>query len=357
MTSILFRPTFTLATLLLVVVFAASQSNAQKTEPEPKLKALIIDGQNNHPVWPKSTVMMKQYLEETGLFEVSVARTKFTWRSKREKDYLPFAGVAVGEELPKPKTDPDFAPAFKDYDVVISNFGNAAADWPEATRTAFELYVAHGGGFVTVHAADNSFGDWLEYNKIIGLGGWGGRTTKTGTYLYYDKEGKLIRDDGPGKVGAHGAQHNISIVVRAEHPITAGLPENWLSAKDECYSFLRGPAENITVLATGQNNTRKSSAGRHEPLLMVLRYAQGRIFHTTLGHDSYSFEGVGFITTFTRGCQWAATGAVTLPVPEDFPTHDKPSSRTFSRAIEGSEDGAERERSEKAGDNGSQKKD
>ena len=42
-----------------------------------KLKALIVDGQNNHLVWPKSSVMMRQYLEETGLFEVDVARTRY----------------------------------------------------------------------------------------------------------------------------------------------------------------------------------------------------------------------------------------------------------------------------------------
>ena len=28
-----------------------------------KIKVLIVDGQNNHVVWPKSTIMMKQYLE------------------------------------------------------------------------------------------------------------------------------------------------------------------------------------------------------------------------------------------------------------------------------------------------------
>jgi hypothetical protein len=38
-----------------------------------KLKALIVDGQCNHAVWPKGTVMMKQYLEDSGLFEVAVA--------------------------------------------------------------------------------------------------------------------------------------------------------------------------------------------------------------------------------------------------------------------------------------------
>ena len=51
---------------------------------------------------------------------------------------------------------------------------------------------------------------------------------------------------------------------------------------------------------------------------MVLTYGQGRVFHTTLGHDGYSFACVGFIITFTRGTEWAATGKVTLPVPADF---------------------------------------
>jgi type 1 glutamine amidotransferase len=62
---------------------------------------------------------------------------------------------------------------------------------------------------------------------------------------------------------------------------------------------------------------------------MVLTYGKGRIFHTTLGHDDYSCEGVGFITTFLRGVQWAATGKVTLPVPADFPTAEESTSRTF----------------------------
>jgi len=60
---------------------------------EAKVKVLIVDGQNNHEVWPKSTIMMKQYLEETGLFEVDICRTKFTWKAERETACLPLAGV------------------------------------------------------------------------------------------------------------------------------------------------------------------------------------------------------------------------------------------------------------------------
>ncbi len=307
----------------------ATQAVDRAQAQAPKLKALIVDGQNNHVAWPKSTVMMKQYLEETGIFKVDVARTKFTWRAEREKKFLTLAGVEMGENLEKPKSDPDFAPSFKDYDVVISNFGNNAAPWPQETQKAFEDYMKSGGGFVTVHAADNSFGNWPEYNKIIGIGGWGGRKAKSGVYVYYDEKGNLKRDESNGKVGGHGPQHNIPISLRTEHPITKGMPENWLSAKDECYAFLNGPAENMTVLATGKDATKKGKTNRHEPVLMVVKYGQGRVFHTTLGHESYSCEGVGFITTFLRGCQWAATGEVTLPIPDDFPTHEESKSRPF----------------------------
>ena len=53
------------------------------------------------------------------------------------------------------------------------------------------------------------------------------------------------------------------------------------------------------------------------------------MFHTTLGHAAYSCECVGFITTFLRGAEWAATGEVTIPIPDDFPTATKSSVRKF----------------------------
>ncbi len=297
---------------------------------EAKLKVLIVDGQNNHEVWPKSTIMMKQYLEETGLFEVDICRTKFTWKAEREKAYLPLAGVGETQDLKEPKTDPDFIPAFKKYDVVVSNFGWKAADWPEETQKALEKFMTRGGGFVSVHAADNSFPDWHEYNRMIGLGGWGDRNEKHGPYVYYTNEGVLIRDTSPGSAGAHGPQHLIPITVRvANHPITKGMPEVWMTTKDECYAKLRGPAENMTILATGKDMSGKAPTDRHEPILMALDYGKGRVFHTTLGHDDYSCEGVGFIISFIRGVEWAATGKVTIPIPDDFPTSENSTSRKF----------------------------
>jgi type 1 glutamine amidotransferase len=297
---------------------------------EAKLKVLIIDGQNNHEVWPKSTIMMKQYLEETGLFTVDIKRTQFTWKAGREKAYLPLAGVGETQDLKEPKTDPDFILSFKKYDVVVSNFGWKAADWPKETQKALEKYMKSGGGFVSVHAADNSFPTWLEYNKMIGLGGWGDRNEKDGPYVYYTNEGELVRDPSPGGAGAHGPQHVVPVTIRvADHPITKGLPKHWLTAKDECYAKLRGPGENMVILATGKDMTENAPTDRHEPILMVLTSGTGPTLHTTQRHDDYSCEGVRFITTLTRGVEWAATGKVTQPVPADFPTSEESTSRKF----------------------------
>ena len=120
----------------------------------------------------------------------------------------------------------------------------------------------------------------------------------------------------------------------ANHPITKGLPSEFMHSQDELYERLRGPAENMTILATAYASPDKNGSGRHEPTLMAINYGKGRIFHSTLGHADYSCQCVGFITTFLRGVEWAATGKVTIGVPADFPTPDKSSSREFKAKSE-----------------------
>ena len=329
-------PFFAVAVISIIAIAAACQTT-NKTEEQPpkpqapkKMKALIVDGQNNHAVWPKSTIMMKKYLEDTGLFEVDVARTKFTWKAGREKGYLPLANAGESEDLRQPKADPNFSPDFKKYDVVISNFGWKAAEWPEKTKKNFEEYMKNGGGLVVVHAANNSWPKWKEFNIMIGLGGWGGRNEKSGPYVYYNKEGKLVRDTSKGRCGSHGPQKPFLITMRdKKHPITKDIPDFWMHMPDECYSRLRGPALNMTILATACDTPALQKEGRNEPMLMTIKYHKGRVFHTTLGHDTKAFECAGFITTFNRGTEWAATGKVTIPVPKDFPSAKKTSSRDF----------------------------
>ncbi len=305
------------------------------TPEDAKIKVLIVDGQNNHAFWPKTTIMMKQYLEESGNFTVDVARTASIWNGKLAKKF-PLNDGKEYTDSPKPTPDLNFSPDFSAYDVVISNFGYNAAQWPDGTKANFEKFMAEGGGLVVIHAADNSWGDWKEFNKMIGLGGWGGRNETSGPYVYLNDKGVEIRDESKGNGGSHGPQHEYQIVARnAEHPIMKGLPKAWLHAQDELYDKLRGPAEDMTILATAYSDEKYRGTGRHEPMIMVLDYKKGRVFHTPMGHADYSMECVGYKTVLLRGTEWAATGQVTqIAVPEDFPTDKASSKNTFEMKTE-----------------------
>ncbi|MBA3974997.1 MAG: trehalose utilization [Candidatus Solibacter sp.] len=193
-------------------------------------KALIIDGRNNHD-WRATTPVLKMILEQDGLFTVDVAT------------------APPGNEALK-----NFSPRFQGYDVVVLNYNDFgprnAGDWPEATQLAFLDYVRKGGGVVSYHAADNAFPKWVEFNKVIGLGGWSGRNEKDGPYIRW-RDGKVVRDMTPGRGGSHGPRHQFVIDMRnMKHPISKGLPAKWLHDTDELYDRLRGPAENLDLLAT-----------------------------------------------------------------------------------------------------------
>jgi len=267
----------------------------------PPNKALIVDGQNGHD-WKSTTPVLKKLLEETGLFAVDVATSP-----------------AKGQDMS------GFKPKFADYNVVVLNY--QGDDWPKETQEAFVEYVKNGGGVVVYHFACAAFPKWQEYNEITGLGGWGGRNEKAGPYVRW-KDGKIVRDTSPGIGGGHGPAQEFQVVVRdCEHPVTKGLPEKFMQCKDELYGWLRGPAKNLTVLATAFAPKSKGGADEHEPILFTVEYGKGRVFFQAMGHTAKELKSVALIATFQRGAEWAATGKVTQKVPDDFPGPDKPSVR------------------------------
>jgi type 1 glutamine amidotransferase len=268
------------------------------------IRVMLLDGQSGGPYhdWRATTPVLKKQLEQAGLFQVDVV-----------------TAPASGGDFS------NFHPDFTKYQVVVSNLDSP--EWPVDLMSSFEQFVKNGGGLVVVHAADNAFANWPEYNQMIGIGGWRGRTEKAGP-MWYFKDGKLVSDPTPGNAGSHGARNPYQVTAQdPQHPILKGLPKVWMHVGDELYATLRGPGQNMKVLATAHSEPANKGTGHDEPILMTISYAKGRVFHSTMGHDVAALRCVGFITTFQRGAEWAATGKVTQKVPTDFPTADKVSTR------------------------------
>jgi hypothetical protein len=269
--------TSTVAFLLLCSVGTLEAQPNVDFDPE-KLQALIITGQHVHD-WRGTTPVMKQILEDTGLFEVRVAEE--------------FRGAG-------PET---LAP----YDVVIVNYYDRGAradlSWGEPAQRGFENFVASGKGLVLYHLALGAFDGWTEYEKMSG-GNW--------------------RPDN----GHHSARHDFTVeLADTEHPITRGL-DSFTMENDELYANLRWQPEGAYhVLATAWDdhslyNERARQPipgdGIDQPILWTTDYRDGRVFVTTLGHDGENVRSQPFAVTFARGVEWAATGAVTLPVPPEL---------------------------------------
>lgn len=268
-------------------------------EPEP-IKALIISGQNNHN-WEVSHHAIKSILDNSGMFATDIILTP-----------------------PKGGDMSSFTPRWDKYDVVILDYNGDR--WPEETDKAFIEYVQKGGGVIVYHAADNAFAGWDEFNRIIALGGWEGRNEKSGPYCYIE-DGKLKLDHSPGHGGSHGQQREYPMHCHNKnHPITKGLPDNWMHAKDEMYDSMRGPANIKDLLYSGKAEKETGGSGREEPLIFTVDYGKARILHIMLGHcgptpeNNPAMQCTGFQTLLLRGAEWAATGEVTQPVPSDFPT-------------------------------------
>lgn len=265
-----------LALILLSLILVVPLLSQQPAAPA-KLRVLIITGENGHD-WRSVTPELRKSLEATGRFDVRVTEE--------------FRGAT-------PET-------LASYDVVVLNYQERRPDqrWGDRTDKALLDWVRSGKGLVMYHFSVAAFVGWDDYEKLSGAN-W-----------------------RPNQ-GQHSAAHDFTVdITDPDHPITRGLKKSFPQPKDELYSNLKWqPADTYHVLATAyddhalyQGKARQPipGAGKNEPMLWTLQFGQGRVFATMLGHDAPAVNTPAFVTTFTRGAEWAATGNVTLPIPPEM---------------------------------------
>jgi uncharacterized protein len=294
------------------VALVATTFHAAHGEPG-KTRVLIVDGINNHD-WKTATHAIREILLQTGRSSIDVSTTP-------PRDAPPEAWES-------------WRPNFSRYDVVVNNFnGGERADgvqWPPAVESALETYVRSGGGLVVYHAANNAFLPWKAYNDMIGLG-WRTKSYGRGLTVSDDDTIVVVRQ-GTGLEPGHPPRLDFQIHVRETgHPITRGMPKVWMHPSEQLTHGQHGPAEGLTVLTYAHSPI----SHQNEPMDWVRNYGKGRVYTTMLGHTwdrepNPNLDCVGFQTLLARGVEWAAAGAVTIPIPPNFPRPESVSLRRLS---------------------------
>jgi type 1 glutamine amidotransferase len=291
------------------VDYIRAVTGKRKSHRQAPIRVLIVDGQQLvfHD-WKATTPEIRSILRQAGIFDVNVATTP--------------------PEKAAPAAWDRFQPQFRECDVVLLNYHGE--DWPAATLDALEEFVASGGGLVTFHAGGSSFENRESFNRMIGLA-W--RNRNAGPGLALDEAGVRVNiARGEGRDSGHGPSKPFVVRTRQpNHPVMNDMPAQWTHAADELWNSLRGPAERLEILATALSPETR----RHEPMAWTVQFGKGRVWATALGHDVTALRCAGFRTLVARGCEWAATGSVTLPVADgilpadlaaesDVPAFDSP---------------------------------
>jgi len=270
------------------------------------IHVLIVDGVNNHD-WQRITAHIRKILAKDPRLSVEVATSP-----EREAPESEWA---------------HWRPDFAGHDVVLLNFNGGhqpdALHWPRELELSLERYLERGGGLVVFHAANNSFPKWEAYQRMIGLG-WRNKDFGPGM-IVDDQENVVIIPAGEGHDPGHGFDHDFVVTTLAtDHPITRGMPKRWLHPMEQLTHGQHGPAENMTVLTYAHSN----DTGDNEVMDWVIPYGEGRVYVTMLGHlwkdeTDVNLRCIGFQTMLIRGVEWAATGEVDYPVPENFPSETR----------------------------------
>jgi len=237
-----------------VSMFSGSLVSAQESAKPKPLKALLITGGCCHD-YGKQKDVLKRGIEARAMVEVTQIHTRDSSVKARFDIY----------------DNPDWA---KGYDIILHD---------ECTADVVELpYVdnilnAHKNGVpaVNLHCAMHSYrlpgrDDWFQF---VGI-----------------------------QSSAHGPQEPIDVTfIDRDHPVTKTLG-NWTTIREELYN-------NIKLFPTAKPlaRGRQDVGNRVDDFVVVWtnEFGKGKVFSTTLGHNTETVSDPRYLDMVTRGLLWA----------------------------------------------------
>jgi type 1 glutamine amidotransferase len=173
------------------------------------------------------------------------------------------------------------------YSVVV--FLHTTGDILDAAQqTAFEGFVASGGGFVGIHSAADTEYAWPFYGNLLGAWFAGHPPTQVGTLS----------------------------VANANHPATATLPASF-AHDEEWYNYSANVASNpaVSVLLTvDEASYTGGTMGAVHPIAWCQDSGTWRSFYTGLGHTLPQYAAPWFAQHLLGGILWAAGATRTTTV-------------------------------------------
>ncbi|MAE75257.1 MAG: hypothetical protein CMJ85_00065 [Planctomycetes bacterium] len=256
---------------LLALVFAPALPSQSDLHTTPaKVKVLLVSGANNHD-WKWTTPSLERILQETGRFDVTVT-------------YEPAKTLADAAKIAR-------------FDVFLLDYNGKR--WGERAESNFMKAVRGGTGVSVIHAADNAFGGWVEYEAMVG-------------HLWRKGTG-------------HGRFHPFDVeITDRDHPVTAGMNDLVMHPDELYHRLLHMHEAEFRLLGHAMSTKKSGGTGKYEPMIIVKDHGKGRVFHTPLGHVwrgavKAAHLDPQFRQLVARGTEWAATGSVLLaPYPPNY---------------------------------------
>ncbi|MFK7820452.1 MAG: ThuA domain-containing protein [Planctomycetaceae bacterium] len=239
-----------------IVVMCAATVVAQEPPKKAKpIKVLLVTGGCCHD-YKFQTNAMKNFAEDR--------KINIEWTVVNDGGTGTAAQISLYDKA-------DWA---KGFDVVVHNECFATTTDPAYIR---RITGAHKSGVnaVVIHCAMHTYRDAKidDWRELLGV-----------TSRRHD----------------HQARYPVKVET-PNHPIMKGFPKGYKSAMDELY-IIEKLWPNAKVLATSPSERD----GKLHPVFWTNRYGKARVFGTTYGHSTATFQDEVFLTALTRGIRWAA---------------------------------------------------